>query len=552
MASRPPLAVWLYGEQVATLSEPQYGKLRMDFTEAGEYRFGAGSTVLSLSLPLDVARRPNANIVRAFLNGLLPEGGARAKIAARFDVRAEDVFGLVSAIGRDCAGAVVFQPVDERAHEGVGYLEPIDNEALARLVRGIKDRPLGADEKYRTSLAGMQDKLLLAKDLEGNWAIPRDGAPSTHILKPQDMRLEASAAGEAFCLQLARRLGLTTVDAEVLDVDGRPVVAISRYDRLVPDNKAVERVHQEDSCQAIAIDCYPKSERKYEAYGGPTLRQIALLLRDHARLDDIEKLLAITTFNIVVGNADAHGKNTSFLHFRDGATLAIAPIYDVSPTTFYREIMTSEGFREVSDELSMAVNGERNIHEIATSDLVAEAVSWGVPQRRANEIVHTTLERTIEVFDEAWEAAPVPEAMTSFIIDRHEALYHGHPAQSYDATGTAFEDIRHLGDLRAIRRPKEAKATLCGAPCEENHACTHPIGPLGRCPVHGPRPKQRRGDNSLPASGVVRSLPRGRQVAVDGLGGPSATKGLPQAALRVSSASRSNQPGAERENGPPL
>ncbi len=52
-----------------------------------------------------------------------------------------------------------------------------------------------------------------------------------------------------------------------------------------------------------------------------------------------------------------------------------------------------------------------------------------------------------------------------------------------------------------------AKATLCGAPCDDGQPCRHPIGPLGRCPAHGARP--RRCQLAAMAAMTARSKPEG-------------------------------------------
>jgi len=84
-------------------------KLRLTYTEEALATYDPGTPLLSLSLPLTTESFPNG-VVRAFLDGLLPEGEARRVIAQDFGVRADDTMGLAMAVGRDCAGALVIQP----------------------------------------------------------------------------------------------------------------------------------------------------------------------------------------------------------------------------------------------------------------------------------------------------------------------------------------------------------------------------------------------------------------------------------------------------------
>ena len=58
------------------------------------------------------------------------------------------------------------------------------------------------------TLAGVQCKLPVAVDGDGRICLPRDGAPSTHILKPASDHLFGGVHNEALCLVLARRCGL--------------------------------------------------------------------------------------------------------------------------------------------------------------------------------------------------------------------------------------------------------------------------------------------------------------------------------------------------------
>ena len=58
---------------------------------------------------------------------------------------------------------------------------------------------------------------------------PHGDAPSTWILKPDGPY--PMAANEATRLQLAAACGLPVSEAELLDVDGLPVLAVKRYDR---------------------------------------------------------------------------------------------------------------------------------------------------------------------------------------------------------------------------------------------------------------------------------------------------------------------------------
>ena len=105
------LAVWLYGDRVAIVDRER-GRPRLVYTEEALERYDLGTPLLSLSLPVANRRYPQG-VVRSFLDGLLPEGDVRRSIARELGLRPDDTFGLIEALGRDCAGAVIVQPAED-------------------------------------------------------------------------------------------------------------------------------------------------------------------------------------------------------------------------------------------------------------------------------------------------------------------------------------------------------------------------------------------------------------------------------------------------------
>jgi hypothetical protein len=92
-------------------------------------------------------------------------------------------------------------------------------------------------------------------------------------------------------------------------VGNKSCIVVQRYDRIISPDGAVARVHQEDFCQALGFP----PERKYQQEGGPLLRDCIMLLREWSTVAalDIRDFLDGVIFNVLIGNADAHGKNYS-------------------------------------------------------------------------------------------------------------------------------------------------------------------------------------------------------------------------------------------------
>jgi serine/threonine-protein kinase HipA len=389
LVAHEPLTVWLYGTVLGHLTAPRFGRVQFEPSGAALDRWGLGSTILSVSLPLARTRPTNDRSLR-FFDGLLPEGLARTQLERRFEIRRGDTFGLLAALGRDSAGALVLLPHGESPDQ-LGDAIPVSEDDLESLIVGLEERPLGADHAVRVSLAGQQDKLLLTRLADGRWAKPANGYPSTHIFKPEDSRFPGYAANEALCMQLAKAVGLTDVDTDVLDIGGIATIVVERYDRTVELSGRVDRVHQEDMCQALSIDNVVR-DRKYQRDGGPSLRDIATLLDRHGHPDDRKRLLEAATFNVAIGNSDAHGRNFSLVHDLHGAA-RLAPLYDVSSIVQYLTVETSRGPMPINHDAAMSVNGLWNMDRINAADLAKEAATWGMIERQARTVVSDLIER---------------------------------------------------------------------------------------------------------------------------------------------------------------
>jgi serine/threonine-protein kinase HipA len=400
------IAIWLYETKIATVERERH-RMRLRYTSEALEEFPDGAPLLSLPLPLSDERFPNG-VVRSFLDGLLPEGDARRVIAEDLRLRADDTFGLARALGRDCAGALVIQPDDEEGPPMPTTLtgEPLSNDDLARLVDNLRSAPLGVNQRVRISLAGVQEKLLLTRLPEGKWARPVDGTPSTHILKPEIREYPQTVENEAFCMSVAKHLGMAVADIETIAVNGRRLIVVSRYDRVIAPSGTVERIHQEDFCQATGL----LPSKKYEEDSGPSLRKMAGILRTVDR-NSLETLLEATTLNVVVGNGDAHAKNFSLLHDRGGA-LRLAPLYDLLSTLMYGD-----------DRLAMYVDNVRHTNRVNFDRLVNEAATWGLSQTRAADIVTDVLLRMPAAVERAAAETPgVPEEVLDIVAAQLDRL----------------------------------------------------------------------------------------------------------------------------------
>ncbi|HVB01053.1 MAG TPA: HipA domain-containing protein [Acidimicrobiales bacterium] len=394
------LVIWLYGQRVA-LVDQERGRPRLVYTDEALDRYPLGTPLLSLSLPVSARRYPQG-VVRPFFDGLLPEGESRRSIARDVHISEGDTYGLIRALGKDCAGAVVIQPKDDPPppHPTTTTAEALSETEIGALVRNLRGAPLGVGGRVRISLAGVQEKLVLTRMPDGSWGRPVDGTPTTHILKPEIATYPNTVENETFCMRMAKHLGLDVATVETTEIGGRKLIVVTRYDRTVGANGSVERIHQEDFCQATGLS----PETKYEEDGGPSLQRIAGILASFAAPESLERLLEAVTVNAMIGNGDAHAKNFSLMHNKSGM-LALAPLYDLMCTLYYGD-----------DRLAMYIDNVHRTNQVTVERITDETAQWGMSPKRAKAIVRDLLGRATSAIAAARdETEGVPDEMISTI-----------------------------------------------------------------------------------------------------------------------------------------
>lgn len=303
---------------------------RLTFTYNAAWQSDPLAVPLSLSMPLE-RRTHEHEVISAYMWGLLPDNEITLSTWGKsHHVSANNCFALLGAVGEDCPGAVQFMAPD-RIDEMrlVGDIDWLDDRAFEELIKTVasgsgRARPSSTSGQF--SLAGAQAKTALFR--EGlRWGIPRGRRPTTHILKPLADQRDGMPENEHFCLMLASRLGFSVVETEVLRISGMPVICSRRYDRVLNGDGRIVRLHQEDTCQALAV--HPRA--KYENEGGPGAVKIMELLERVSSKpgDDRDRFMRSLALNYVIAGTDAHAKNYSLL-LVPGGQVRLAPLYDVA------------------------------------------------------------------------------------------------------------------------------------------------------------------------------------------------------------------------------
>lgn len=394
------LEVYLHDRLAGQLEQDRSGALWFTYNE----EWIAAGVPLSASLPLR-AERFKASECRPFFAGLLPEENSRRLIASALGVSDRNDFALLARIGAECAGAVSLlesgSPPPAERHD----YRPMSDADLAARLSEIPTRPLLAGEDgVRLSLAGAQGKMALAL-FGGEYFLPLDGSPSTHIIKPQSQRFGDLVENEFACMTLASRVGLDVAEVEIGDCETHRFLKVRRYDRI--GQEKLTRIHQEDFCQALGLP----PEMKYQEEGGPNFKTCFQLVRriSASPAADALKLFDAVVFNFLIGNCDAHGKNFSFLYGAEGPRLA--PLYDLVCTRAYPEL---------SSNMAMRIGGEKNPARIFArhwEQLIAETgFNPAASRRRVLGLVK-------KVEDELGRASiEIPESLQTIVSGNCDSL----------------------------------------------------------------------------------------------------------------------------------
>ena len=397
------LSVWHADMLVAELEAKRPWDLRCRYSPAALEAGDANRPLLSCSLPVTHQKATATSWVR----GLLPEGEHLLAVAMTAGVPTNYYADLLARFGRDIAGAFTIS-IDE-PDERRWAVEPYDDDQLAAELRYVADAPgFAIRDDSELSIAGLQNKLLVCALDDGRWGRPVHGQPSSHIMKLDDGRYNELLAAEHACLRLAKDAGLRAAHSNLVNVDGLDVLIVERYDRRRMDDGTLERIHQEDSCQALGVNIDLNHGRgKYEQFGGPTFAQIAELCDRYGDPTTAHPdLLAKAVFTWVIGNGDAHGKNVSLLIDIQTGHVDLAPLYDTVPTALWPKLRPTA---------AMSVNGKRE--DVTRADFVAEAHRWGFARAGAEQLIDDVAGRLADA-----AAACADERVASLVAERVHSL----------------------------------------------------------------------------------------------------------------------------------
>lgn len=331
---------------------------------------------LSVSMPLAEITYPHKPVL-SYLWNLLPENpNVLQRWGQQYHVSAANPFMLLANVGADVPGAAQFIP-PERLEEIQSAQRPmIEWMTIDELAERL--RQLRADiaavrrpgDIGKLSLPGAQAKTAFYWDKRRNrWGIPGGRTPTTHIIKPCVPGFDGLVENEHLCQDIAARLGMPAANSYVLTLD-QTYIVIERYDRLPPPGSFfVQRIHQEDLCQALGL----MPGRKYQEDGGPGIAQIVTLIRRVSSNPDadVDRFLQANMFNWLIGGTDAHAKNYSLL-MSAGDEIRFAPLYDLSSQLPYPKLIEQRVAMKIGDHYDIWRIGIADWRKVARACTIDE------------------------------------------------------------------------------------------------------------------------------------------------------------------------------------
>jgi serine/threonine-protein kinase HipA len=189
-------------------------------------------------------------------------------------------------------------------------------------------------------------------------------------------------------LSLAKLCGIAVPKAWVEVVDGRDVLLLERFDRVVSAGSKTRR-HMLSGLSLLDLD---DTEARLASY-----LDLAELLRQRAQdgAADAAQLYRRMVFNILVGNSDDHAKNHAC--FWDGHWLTLTPAYDLVPAM------------RVGQESAQAMEVGAQLRSATLLNALSAAGRFGLSRPAALAIIDEVEARIRTEWQRTFASCGVPE-----------------------------------------------------------------------------------------------------------------------------------------------
>ena len=388
----------------------------MQFAYSKDWLNNPNALPISINLPLQ-EKSFSSRAVKIFFCNLLPEEDLRKRLSKKYGISKNNYFGILEKIGGECAGALSITPKNYSPSQSSSY-QALSHQELNNMIDNRMTRPLiMARDDIRMSLAGTQDKLPVFFEKKHLY-LPIGFKPSSHILKPPSLAWPDTVINEMFCMTLAQRARLNVPNATVYNTDKYLCYLIERYDRVM-ENQTLNRIHQEDFCQAIGL----MPDQKYQGDGGyVSLKKCFEFIKNRSSYPqlDIIQMIKWVLFNFIVGNCDAHAKNLSMLIHKNG-DYKLAPFYDILSTQVYG--------KDHSKKMAMKIGGDDSIKnmekhrwekfakEISIPPFLLRELTWEL-----NQSIQNNMDPLVQEIQAQWGTETIVKKLQKLVIQRSTAL----------------------------------------------------------------------------------------------------------------------------------
>ena len=246
------------------------------------------------------------------------------------------------------------------------------------------------------TVPGVQKKLSVDRNPSEPRRLTLRALGGRYILKPPVDEYPHLPENEAFCMELAARLGFPTAPHGLARVaDGTLVYLSRRFDR--PSDGA--KIPQEDFCQL----CQRPSADKYK--GSLEAASRVLAYSRQAGLDAV-RFLELNLLAWLMGNADLHLKNFS-LYCPAPDRWQLSPAYDL--------VSTALVLPDDTDETALTLNGKKS--RLQHGDWLSFAKKLGVPPKVFDNLTRRILGAWLDV-EALCHASFLPEEQQFSFLER--------------------------------------------------------------------------------------------------------------------------------------
>jgi len=352
---------------------------------------------------LDRLKTSNDKISRGthlmpFFDNLLPEGALLDLVEREFGTGAFDRYDVLARLGSDLPGAIV---ASREAGEAAPTA-PVDLKTAETPKKPISFSIAGVQLKF--SMKEDVSRLTVpGKDEQGDIILKLPTAKYPYLVENEytAIRLASLAGADVSDVRLVESKDIEEIPQHMLEA-GTHSLAVRRFDRG-PDGV---RIHTEDFSQILGAT----DDQKYFWANQDTIVNVAKRFSADPLGDAFEAVRRLI-IDIMIGNADGHLKNWSFL-FRDGRTPRLTPAYDIVSTLTYQP----------RDKMALKLSGSSDPKIVDVARIAKLSKFWKIEESLVEREVRQTVERILDVWPEALKNLPAPDRITSPILDRWREL----------------------------------------------------------------------------------------------------------------------------------